>query len=325
MKCLTSLNHAIVGRQMLSIVIPVYKNEGSLQDLLSRIVILQQELPTELEAVFVVDGSPDRSAAWLRENLPRFEIRSQLIELSRNFGSFAAIKVGLSQGRGEFFAVMAADLQEPPELIKSFYEVLSKDECDVAVGVREDREDPFFTKLSSSLFWRLYQKLVQKDMPKNGVDIFGCNRLFRDRLVELSEVNSSLVGLVFWLGFRRSFIKYSRQERQYGKSGWTLKKKFRYLSDSLFSFSDLPIQLLLGLGLIGVIISIFLGLIVLFGKISGLIAVPGYSATVLVILFFAGLNSFGLGLVGSYVWRAFENTKERPIAVVMKQVEYGRT
>ena len=197
-------------------------------------------------------------------------------------------------------------------------------ECDVAVGVREDRKDPFLTRISSSLFWRLYQKLVQKDMPANGVDIFGCNKIFRDRLIALNELNSSLVGLVFWLGFRRKFVPYVRQEREHGKSAWTLKKKLRYLSDSLFSFSDLPIQLLLVLGFFGVASSVLIGLVVIAARLVGLISVPGYTATVLVILFFAGLNSLGLGLIGSYVWRAFENTKARPTAVVMRQTDFRR-
>jgi glycosyltransferase involved in cell wall biosynthesis len=309
---------------MLSLIIPVYKNEGSLPALVARLSDLQKEISGGLEVVFVVDGSPDKSAEWLHKNLPLSGLNSQLVELSRNFGSFAAIKAGMAHARGEFFAVMAADMQEPPALVAEFYSALSANECDVAVGVREDRKDPFLSRISSSLFWRLYQKLVQKDMPANGVDIFGCNKIFRDRLIALNELNSSLVGLVFWLGFRRKFVPYVRQEREHGKSAWTLKKKVRYLSDSLFSFSDLPIQLLLVLGFFGVASSVLIGLVVIAARLVGLISVPGYTATVLVILFFAGLNSLGLGLIGSYVWRAFENTKARPSAVVMRQTDFGR-
>ena len=314
-----------VGREMLSLIIPVYKNEGSLPALVSRLGDLQKEISGGLEVVFVVDGSPDSSAFWLHKNLPSSGLNSQLVELSRNFGSFAAIKAGLADAKGDFFAVMAADLQEPPSLVVEFYSALSADECDIAVGVREDRKDPLFSRLSSGLFWRTYQKLVQRDMPANGVDIFGCNKIFRDRLISLNELNSSLVGLVFWLGFRRKFIPYVRQEREHGKSAWTLKKKVRYLSDSLFSFSDLPIQLLLVLGFFGVASSLFIGLVVIAARMVGLISVPGYTATVLVILFFAGLNSLGLRLIGSYVWRAFENTKARPTAVVMRNTNFRRT
>lgn len=309
---------------MLSLIVPVYKNEGSLPALVARLSDLQKDISGGLEVVFVVDGSPDKSADWLHANLPLSGLNSQLVELSRNFGSFAAIKAGMAHARGEFFAVMAADMQEPPSLVAEFYAALSADECDVAVGVREDRKDPLLSRISSSLFWRMYQWLVQKDMPANGVDIFGCNKIFRDRLIALNELNSSLVGLVFWLGFRRKFVPYVRQEREHGKSAWTLKKKVRYLSDSLFSFSDLPIQLLLMLGFFGVASSIIIGVIVVVARLLGLIAVPGYTATVLVILFFAGLNSLGLGLIGSYVWRAFENTKARPTAVVMRQTDFGR-
>jgi hypothetical protein len=161
-------------------------------------------------------------------------------------------------------------------------------------------------------------------MPSGGVDVFGCNLAFRDQLVKLGESGSTLVGLLFWLGFRRKLIPYQRRARQHGRSAWTLARKLRYLVDSVFAFSDLPVRLLVGLGGAGLLFSLFFGLIVFIARISGLIPVPGYAATVLVISFFAGLNSLGLGIIGSYVWRAFENTKRRPQAVVMSRTDFPR-
>lgn len=311
----------------LSIVIPVYRNAESIPDLVAALSAVARQAAQDhacaTEVVFVVDGSPDDSYALLAQALPDAPFASQLLLHSRNFGSFAAIRTGLQAARGEYYGVIAADLQEPPELVLQFLEKLQQDECDVVVGCRENRQDPYMSRLASDTFWKLYKKFVIHEIPEKGVDVFGCNRVFRDRLLQLGEANSSLVGLIFWLGFRRGEVMYERRARQHGKSAWTFKKKLNYLLDSIFSFTDLPIRLLTLFGLLGVAASLLLGMAVVLAKMFGNIAVPGYSATVLTVIFFGGLNSLGLGIVGAYAWRAFENTKGRPLAVVMAAREFN--
>jgi glycosyltransferase involved in cell wall biosynthesis len=309
---------------MYSLVIPVYRNEGSIPELVDAVTELDGKLGGRLEVVFVVDGSPDRCAELLRERLPALGVEARLLVLSRNFGSFPAVRAGLAEAQGPYYATLAADLQEPPELVLSYFQALESGEVDVALGQREGRDDPLISRLSSSLFWFLYRRFVQREMPKGGVDSFGCNQAFRDRLLALEESNSTLVGLIFWLGFRRKLIPYRRHARRHGRSAWTLGKKTRYLLDSVFAFSDLPIRLLVLLGGLGLMLSVSLSLVVVLARFTGTIEVPGYAATVLVISFFAALNSFGLGILGSYVWRAFENTKGRPQVVVMDRSEFKR-
>lgn len=309
---------------MYSLVIPVFKNEGSIPELLQVCADLSDRLAGRLEVVFVVDGSPDRSAALLEEGLPACPFDSRLVLLSRNFGSFAAIRAGLAEARGPTFAVMAADLQEPPELILSFFRALEEGDVDVTCGVRTTRDDPALSRWASGLYWFLYRKFVQPGMPPGGIDVFGCNLALRNRLLALGESNSSLVGLLLWVGFRRRLIGYERRARRHGRSAWTVARKIRYLMDSVFAFSDLPIRLLVFAGALGLAVSVALAGIVLVARLSGFIAVPGYAATVLVITFFAALNLFGLGIIGSYVWRAFENTKGRPHSIVMSRTEFGK-
>ncbi len=302
-----------------ALIIPVYKNEESVDELLEVLRPVAMRSPQPFEVVFVVDGSPDQSHAILLQRLPEVAFRSRLLLLSRNFGSFAAIRAGLQAVDAEYYAVMAADLQEPPELILGFFDRLSADAADVVIGTRESRGDPVATKLASSCFWWVYRHLVQAQMPPGGFDLFGCNRKFRDQLLRLAEVRSSLVGQVLWLGFRRENIGYTRLHRKHGKSAWTFSKKINYLQDSVFAFTDLPIRLLLSGGMFGILISILVGVVVLAGRLSGTISVPGYAATVLLVLFFAALNLFGLGIVGSYAWRAYENSKHRPESIVIDQ------
>lgn len=305
-----------------SLIIPVYLNEGSIPELLDALERLSARVADGLEVVFVVDGSPDASYRLLRERLPANKFRSQLILLSRNFGSFAAIREGMRVAQGPLFAVMAADLQEPPELVEEFFAELARGDVDVVLGTRTSRADPWLSRTASSTFWAIYRRFVQPDMPVGGFDVFGCNLGFRDTLLSLGERNSSLVGLIVWMGFRRKLVSYERRERRHGVSGWTLRKKLRYMADSLFAFSDLPIRLLIGAGSVGMAVALVLGLAALTLRLAGVIQVPGYTAILLVVLFFAALNAFGLGTVGSYVWRTFENTKARPQSIALARTTF---
>jgi glycosyltransferase involved in cell wall biosynthesis len=312
-----------MGGSLISLIIPVYRNAENVEALMQALARLHRELVDELEVVFVVDGSPDDSYLRLSASLPKAPFRSQLLLLSRNFGAFSAIRAGLAAGQGDFFAVMAADLQEPPQLIIQFASLLRGGQCDVAVGRRTGRADPLGSRMTSALFWGFYRRYIQREIPTGGVDVFGCTRTVRDHLLRLCENNSSLVGLLFWVGFRRVEVEYPRQERRAGRSGWTFRKKMRYLMDSVFSFSDLPIRVLLSLGVLGLSLSGMLAVLVAVAKIEGSIPVPGYAATVLVVIFFGALNCFGLGVIGGYVWRTFENTKGRPNYIVAIQERFA--
>ena len=303
---------------MLSLIIPVYRNEGSIPELLAAVQGLHRQLAGALEVVFVVDGSPDRCHELLRTLLPRTGLDATLVLLTRNFGAFAAVRMGLQQARGDTFAVMAADLQEPPELVLRMQAVLADGAVDVVVAERTLRHDPFWQRWQAALFWSLYRRYVVPEMPPGGVDIFACNRAFRDALLDLGESRSSLIAQIFWLGFRRAGVPYERQPRRHGQSAWTWRKKLAYLADSVFAFTDLPVRLLTRVGALGLLVAAVLGVVVLFGKLSGLIGVPGYAMTLIAILFFGALNLLSLGIVGTYAWRAYENTKQRPQAIALR-------
>ncbi len=307
---------------MFSLIVPVYRNEGSIPFLVETLEELNRSMSGDLEAVFVVDGSPDRSLELLTAALPKATFSSQLLVLSRNFGPYPAITAGLACARGSLFAVMAADLQEPPELIVEIRHKLETGEYDVVVGTRAKRKDPLMSRVLAATFWKLYKLLVQRQIPSGGVDVFGCNTAFREHLLALPERNTMLVGLIFWLGFRRGEVSYCRRPRQHGQSAWSFWRKVRYLLDSTFAFSDLPVRLLSLVGLLGLTISVIYASIVVFAKWTGRVPVPGYSATVLLIMFFGGLNSLGLGLIGEYVWRTFENTKGRPTYIIAQRHEF---
>lgn len=308
---------------VISLVIPVYRNAANIPPLLAALGELGGQLGSALEVVLVVDGSPDDSARLLREQLPATGLTAQLLELSRNFGAFAAVRAGLAAGRGDYFAVMAADLQEPPELVAKFYARLASGETDIVLGSREGREDGLLDAALARLFWALYRRFVYAEVPAGGIDVFGCSRAVRGELLALEERHSSLVALLLWVGFRREAVPYRRRKREIGRSAWTFGRKLAYLFDSVYSFSDLPIRWLLRAGVAGLLLSVLLSAVVLAARLSGKIELPGYAATVLLVMFFGGLNSFGLGIIGNYVWRTYENTKARPNYIVARRQSFA--
>jgi glycosyltransferase involved in cell wall biosynthesis len=303
-------------------VIPVYGNEENVPSLVARLNELMLQLPLDSEVVFVVDGSPDRSYEALVHALPGASFRAQVLQHSRNFGSFAAIRTGLAAARGEAIGVMAADLQEPAELMIDFYRALSTGAIDVVVGTRTTRNDPALSSLNARTFWALYRRFVAREMPAGGVDVFGCTRTVAQELVRMNEANSSLVAQLFWVGFRRAEIPYERQPREDGTSQWTLRKRLKYLLDSVFAFTNIPLDLLLVGGLLGGFLVLVAAAVVLGYYLAGQIDEPGYVPLMLTILFSTFVTITSIGIVGAYVWRIFDNTKQRPTSIVMKREEW---
>lgn len=298
-----------------SVVVPVYGNEATLPDLLRQLAELSTQFREPLEAVFVVDGSPDNSYALLRRRLPEMPFSSQLVCLSRNFGSFAAVRAGMATAHGECVAILAADLQQPVSSVRQFFDALEGG-ADIAIGQRGSRDDPWLSKVAATMFWRLYRRFVQPQMPPGGVDAFACTRHVRDILVALPEVNSTLMGLLFWVGFERALVTYPRVARVGGRSGWTLGRKLRYAFDTTFAFSDLPLTVMVAAGIVGIGAACAAGVVVLVGWAFGLVEVPGYTPLMLGLLFFSSVVLLSLGIVGGYVWRVFQNTQGRPTHLV---------
>lgn len=296
-----------------SLVIPVYRNRDSIPKLIDAVEEIGRNVDGGLEVVFVIDGSPDDSHQQLLEAIANKDLRGRIVEHSRNFGSLAAVRTGMRFAKGDRIAVMSADLQEPPELIIDFLECLATEEFDVVAGERASRNDPGDT--GSKFYWRLYRRFVIRDIPVSGVDVFACTAEVRDIVCSLEAVHTSLVGQLFWVGFRRRMIRYDRRPSP-GPSGWTLARKLRYLSDSVFAFTDLPVRILWLAGLLGLGLGVVFGFLELILRATGTVSAPGYTATILVVTFFGSLNMLGLGIIGSYVWRAYETAKGRPGAIV---------
>lgn len=305
-----------------SVVVPVYNNAATIPELVRQLDLLARDRDGSLEVVFVVDGSPDNSLEVLRECLEQVSLCARIVPLTRNFGSFSAIRIGLRLSRGDFIAVMAADLQEPPEVVAEFLDVMDAGTADIVMGRRVGRADPVLSSAASRLYWSAYRKLINREVPSGGVDVFGCTREVALVIGSFNETHTSLVGLLFWVGYRRTFVDYQRLPRASGSSGWTARKKMRYLLDSVYSFTDLPVVVLSVVGLVGVVVACVLAVVVVVGWATGVIGVAGYTALMIVLLGSSSAILLGLGVVGSYVWRSYENGKQRPYALIGSTQEY---
>jgi len=299
-----------------SLVVPIYKNEGSIPALFDRLRDLTGDLDDSLETIFVIDGSPDASLQMTKELLSSSDLCGTIISFTRNFGAWSAIRAGLARARGDAIAVMAADLQEPLDLVVSLFRAVSHEASDVAVGVRVGREDPLGVRLTSAVYWGAFRKLVNTEFPPDGVDMFACSRRALENLLGLDERESSLVGLLYWMGYRATLIPYQRQERQGGKSAWTFAARLRYAADGLFSFTAIPMRFLGLAGLVGFGAGVFMAAWTFLAKILGLVQVPGYATTTILITLFGGIQLAGLSLLGEYLWRVLENTRRRPFYII---------
>ena len=300
-----------------SIVVPVYNNSETIIELIDDLNLIYTKLECSIEVIFVIDGSPDNSVELIKENTGIFLFSHTIIELSRNYGSFSAIKCGVENSSGRVVAVKTADLQEPIDLVIAFYEFVNDKKIDIVFGTRKSRSDGAISNTLSKLFWKIYKKYVNKEVPISGSDVFACTNRVASEIKKLNESNSSLLGLLYWVGFKKYYVEYERKPRLKGKSSWNFSRKISYALDSVFSFTNLPIIAIQVIGVLGIAISLIASITILILKLSGLILIPGYSALMLVILFSNSSLLFAVGLVGNYSWRAFENTKNRPSVIIM--------
>ncbi len=299
----------------ISIIIPVYYNEENLhtlyKDIREKIICT---IDYDYEIVMVNDGSKDQSYRVMQE-LANADKNIKIISLSRNFGSHAAILCGLSKCTGDCAVVKAADLQEPTELILDMVESWKKGNR-VVLAVREGREESRQQTLFANLYYWLVKKTALPSMPDGGFDIYLIDRLVINVLMALDEKNSALTGQILWSGFRTAKVPYTRLAREIGTSKWTIKKKVRLVMDTLFSFSTLPIQAVSAIGIISFLGSLIWGVLEVVFKIMGMIEVSGWTTLFIFNLFSFGVIMLTLGILGEYLWRTFDASRNRPPYII---------
>ncbi len=298
----------------ISIVVPVYYNSDTLKDLYEDMKAKVLEQIGDYEIVFVDDGSGDNS--WEIMN----EIRTQdpnvrCVKLSRNFGEHAAIFAGLSVCTGDCAVTKQADLQEDSSLILQMYDSWKKGN-EIVLAARRSRKDNPFYVLFANMYYGMIRKMVNKNMPTGGCDCYLVGRKAINELIKLNEKNSSLTLQVMWLGFRTEVIYFDRQEREKGKGRWTMSKKIKLIMDSILSFSYQPLRLMMKMGFLFDIFAliIFISVVVEYFTVGTPIA--GWSSLMCVVLLGFGIMMSMTGLIGEYIWRALDASRNRPPFII---------
>ena len=306
----------------ISIVIPCYFNEENINPTFNRLIENESNFPAEtlFEYIFVDDGSKDNTLNELIFQKNKYPGKVKVVKLAGNVGSYNAIIAGLQMGTGDCFSVISADLQDPPELIAKMFSYWQKG-IKFVVANRINRNESFFYKSLSNIFHYLIKKLALENIPKGGFDFVLFDEQLRAELLKIKEKNTNSLYLLAWMNYEMVSIPYTRLKREIGESKWTLKKKIKLFIDSFISFSYFPIRIITILGLVLGLISLAYASFVLYSKLSGNINLSGYTSIMLVSLFIGSFQMIALGILGEYLWRVLDASRNRPLYIIEKVYE----
>lgn len=303
----------------LSIIIPCYYNEANIPFTTAELLKNESLFPgdMEFEYIMVDDGSKDQTLAALTVFKNQYPNKVKVIKLSGNFGSYNAILAGMQYATGDCNIVIAADLQDPPELMVKMVEYW-KQGIKLVVANREQRNDPFVAKIFSNVYQRMMRKYALPNLPEGGFDFCLFDKQLRDQVLSLEEKNTNSLYLLMWLKYDYIAIPYTRIERKVGTSRWTLKKKLQLFIDSFVSFSYTPLRFITTSGILLGFVSFIYAIYVVVAKLSGNVDVEGWTAMMVVFLLVSSFQMIAIGIIGEYLWRNLESSRKRPPFIVEK-------
>lgn len=309
----------MTGKRILTLCVPVLNEESNISELLDRLRGVAEKLPQyETEFLFVDDGSTDGTFSLLAAHSAHDQ-SVKVIKLSRNFGHQAALSAGLNYARGDYFISLDADLQDPPELVLEMIERAERGD-EIVYTVRRSREASVGMRTLYSTFYRSLAMLSDVDIPMQSGDFALLSRRVVDTLNALPERHLFLRGLRAWTGFRSSAIVHDRPARHSGDSKYSFAKLLRLALDGLFSFSTKPLSCMFVLGLIASSLGVLFTTYAIYERLFLDSSPSGFTALLSVIVFFSGVQLIGLGILGEYLGRVFEQTKMRPRYLVDRAV-----
>jgi dolichol-phosphate mannosyltransferase len=304
-------------RPRLSIVLPAHDEAATIGPTLERIaavVAADEQLAGQVEVIVISDGSHDDTFGEACRALTRV-LPGNVVELATNVGSHAAIRCGLRYATGDHVAIMAADGQDPPELLPAMLREF-RAPVDIVWGRRRSRAgDAARTRIVADAYYRMFRLLTGLDYPARGLDFLIVRQRVVQAVLDHSTRNTSVFLMLFNLGFHQAFVDYDRGERQGGSSSWTLRKRLKLAIDMLTSFSAAPIRLVSIAGIVVGLFGICLGGVTLVRAAAGNVPIPGWASLMVVTSVMSGLVLLALGLMGEYVWRTLDEVRRRPLFI----------
>ena len=310
-----SKNEAVAaGRVSLSVVIPVFNEEETLDQLVDRLTRALDSIGEPWEVIFVNDGSVDRSGEMLRRFHER-DPRLKSVALSRNFGHQVAISCGLDFASGTGVIVMDGDLQDPPEILPDLVGRW-REGWDVVYAVRQRRKESVLKRAAYKTFYWLLRRVSYLDIPLDSGDFSLIDRRVVDLLKSMPERNRFVRGLRTWVGLRQTGFEYARAARYAGESKYSFAKLLRLAFDGLVSYSYVPLRVVSNIGMLVSLTALAYMMYLLLARLAGDRTIQDWTSTVVIVLFLGGIQLLSLGIIGEYIGRIFDEVKQRPHYVV---------
>ncbi|MEH2361248.1 glycosyltransferase [Nostoc sp.] len=312
----------LIEQKYLSVIIPLYMGEEFIEKLVLELELLASYLKDilSLEVIFVDDGSPDETFEVVKR-ISTNHFKFQGVRLSRNFKSYIAILAGVNECTGDYITILPQDLQESTDVTVALLTEIKKG-YDVVWAVRRSRSDPWLNMFLSKCFHKL-MNLMWSSWPNTGADVFMITKPVAHILEGMQEKNSHITGQILWMGFKQTRIYYDRHSRKIGKSGWKTFSKLKLAVDIITQFSYVPIRLCTIFGILIAILAFMYTILIVFNKIFFNIVVSGWSSLMLVILLLGGMQLIFLGIIGEYLWRAFDEVRKRPAYIVIEKINHN--
>lgn len=302
-------------KPLISIIVPIYNEEGNIEELTSRLKKTLENYRYEL--LFVNDGSSDSSPLILAKNANE-DPRIKVINLSRNFGHQIAVSAGLDYAKGEAVVIIDADLQDPPEVIP---ELINKWEegFEVVNAKRRSRKDNFFKKITAFVFYKGLNKLLTNQIPENVGDFRLLDRKAAEALKKIKEKNRYLRGLANWIGFKQIYVLFDRDKRFSGKTHYPFRKMVQLGFNAIFSFSSLPLKVANIIAMVFMLVAVIILVYTLIVDAQGH-TVPGWASQMFFMASFSAIQLFVLGIISEYIGRIYTQVQDRPLYIVSETI-----
>jgi polyisoprenyl-phosphate glycosyltransferase len=309
----------------ISIIVPCFNEEAIIPETYSRLKkVMSDNQYADYELLFINDGSMDTTFSLLK-NIAAVDENVRLISFSRNFGHQAAVSAGIKNCSGDVAIIIDADLQDPPGLFPEMIKKYQDENCNVVYGVRRERKgESFFKKISAKIYYKLINTLSDTPLPLDTGDFRLIDKKVIAEFKALTEKNKYIRGIISWIGFKQVPIYYVRESRMAGETKYPLSKMIRLATTGLLYFTKKPLKLTMSLGFFSILIGLGLAVFLIVARLSNQIyVVPGWVSTLIVIIFFGGVQLLTIGVLGEYIGNIFDEVKNRPEYIVDQKINFG--
>ncbi len=309
----------------LSLIVPCYNEAENVAAFQEAVIAAFQGCGYDYEIVFINDGSRDATLHNLKKLHAAQKCPVKVVSFSRNFGKEAGLYAGLQHASGDYISLIDADLQQRPEIVRDMVKILDeKPETDVVAAYQDRRSEGKILSFFKKCFYKLINKMSKVELKPDASDFRTFRRSVAESLLQVAEYHRFSKGIFAWVGYETEFIPYTACERHAGKTKWSFWKLFNYAVDGIIGFSTAPLRLATILGGVTAFASLIYLIVVVLQKLIAGIAVPGYATIIVLILLLGGIQLVCIGIIGEYVGRTFEQSKQRPIYVAKEVLDYEK-